>query len=1771
VGINEVKPSATTGGGFVEFFNSTAADFDLQGHYLSDSLSNLTKYQITNPLVVPAGGLATIGFAESNLSLATTTSVILTKPDGTSVVQAISAAIPLDGRSLGQKPSGSGSWFQFGQASPGTANDSNPALRANRLSEVRFAANGRATEIEVANTGLTNVNLTGLFVASAANFSDKVPFTGSLAPGGYATAAVNFPTSAAGEVTIYLIDSTNSVLDAAEVRRTTGVSTAERFPLASNVWYTNTGVGTSGADNAPARSEAIVISEIMAHPPSRHDDGEFLELHNRSANAVSLEGWSMDKGVDFVFPAGTSIPAGGYAILAKNPAYIAASYPGLSAAVYGPYGGNLRNGGELLVLLDNLGREADRVDYKFGGQWPQKASSEGSSLELIHPDMDNSLGSSWRDSDESNKSDFATYSFTGTYRQIRGIPNATAPTVATAMHELYLTLVSDGHVVMKNIKLAKSTAPGTNMIANGDATSHGTGTGVNGFLCTGTHSQSDTLADGFNLISTGTGDTKNNKAEADITGLVAGDILTFSFDARWKSGLPLLIAQTWDRSWGNLFRLPIPANLGTPGAANSTAISASAPTVDNMLHSPPVPSSAQAVTVTARVSSAAGGATVELLERNDVVAGGGAWTTRPMADNGVAPDVRANDGIFSVSVPAKGDGTITQFYVKATGANGQINECPRNGATRPGLWIVDNTPATSSPGILSERYIMAQFDRNAFNQGTGFSAAYDFNFPRMSNYAFNSTMIMGETEIYYNCEVRKGGSPWTRDGGNGMTRLRYKTPGDAVLRNRSKSGLDNDPAGVSRFHNRTVRYMLYLFGYQIPDSEFVQRIFNADAPSLADDQEQTDTDFFERAYGDGGELYEIDDAWYIYDNTDGSETNRIDAGSVTGRWALLDWTSGSAPSPSVTSPIFWHGNWPCRFPEDRYDYSALSSFVINAANNNTAPTAGTVAEADWIRRMSQMLDIEKTALYTAVRGYIGDWDNFTFNRGKNGFFYRRPTDGKFEFHHWDSDLGFQSPYETGVFYGGAGGVGWTNLLNRPYFKRLFIGYLHELYSKYTLNSPRMYAYLDAMNYQASNADSLAPFKTNQFDYRNWFSLRKTRTETELNTAGNNLTRLFVITNTNNQTVATPSINLTGTAPSSIVKVDVLNHPEATFSWNPTVSDYGIWNLNGLRLASGLNELTVRGLDLNGNVVSTLPFNVTLSSNGPPALSLVIEPASLNFGLNETVLFDASGSVDPEGAPLSYAWTILPTQGATLTNPTPAKTEARFTIPGKYSVNLIITDAAGLTATVTKEFAVYSADDFAPFADGDALSGDFTTENLEYRDNFSNLPWYTLEDITGRLQIHIMSDATRPLASPTYTHPLVTRDLPDLGNWLLQTDLELMTRQFGTFMTGLWVEFNNAGTLTRYALAYDGGNNTADAALRVLSATGVGDFTQLSTLPYTTGSSAMKLRITREGGSLLFHTIRDGVPVSLHTAALPATATAVKGGVFASTTPTVTGVPAANVTSSPEVRVAFDYVLLADPANTSSVLSNLRITKIQYNPLTGPEYVELKNIGTTSVDLNGVNFPAGNPFANGFTFGNVSLAPGELAVITADQAAFRDTYGNVARIIGIWTGGGLSNGGERVTLRDTNGNRVHHFVYGDSTAPTWPTTPDGQGPALEIINPQGNYDLGNNWKPSAALAEPGVSPDTDGDGMADNLELRFGTDPNNSGSLPVAGYTVLPNGSRSIAFPAINGRNYEIQRSFNLEEDWGPLQTVMANGTTGTFIDPEFPLNTRAFYRVLALP
>ncbi|HEX2749117.1 MAG TPA: lamin tail domain-containing protein, partial [Verrucomicrobiales bacterium] len=703
--INEVKVSSGSDQGFIEFYNPTGAAVDLNGWYLSDAPANLTKYRITTPLVVSPLGFGTVPFAGTGLGISSPLEIYLTRPDGTTKQTGVTiGSPPTDGRSAGRKPAGGSQWNLYTTPTPGATNQSAALVsQPAKLSEVHFNDVDHVDWIEIANPSAVSLSGAGLYVTSKLDFSDKVPLPASVPAGGCASVTVDYPLDGGGEGLVFLIDSTNNVLDSVELARRPGLNSVQRYPLSGREWY-GASTDTQNAANNPAIHGEIVINEIMAAPPSGHEAGEFVELYNRSAGSVNLTGWRVVDGASYDFPSGTVLGAGQYLVLAKDPAFITANYTGVTN-IYGPFAGTLKNSGELIRLEDDRHNLADLVDFRSGGQWPSGAGGEGSSLELMHPDMDNSQPSAWRASDESSKSVFEPFTLTGVYRELRG-----QPTAVSGCRELLLNMVGDGHVVLKNISLTRALVPATNQILSGDATSHGTGNSSNGFLCTGTHCQSDTLADGFHLISTGSGDTKANKAEVDVVGIQSGDVLTLSFQGRWISGLPLMVAQTWDRSFGKVFRFPVPNNLGTPGAVNSRVIPAAAPVVDNMKHSPVVPTSSQPVVVSARVASTAPLVSVSLMDRIDNVSGNGTWNTTAMNDGGTGGDLVAGDGIWSATVLARGDSTITQFYI--TASNGQTNECPRNGASRPGMWIVDNSPPTPVPGTLVQRFILSLYHRN---------------------------------------------------------------------------------------------------------------------------------------------------------------------------------------------------------------------------------------------------------------------------------------------------------------------------------------------------------------------------------------------------------------------------------------------------------------------------------------------------------------------------------------------------------------------------------------------------------------------------------------------------------------------------------------------------------------------------------------------------------------------------------------------------------------------------------------------------------------------------------------------------------------------------------------------------------------------------------------------------------------------------------------------------------------------------------------------------
>jgi len=120
----------------------------------------------------------------------------------------------------------------------------------------------------------------------------------------------------------------------------------------------------------------VTFNEIQYNPPGSQD-GEWLELHNQMAVNVDLSRWSLAEGISYSFPKGTVIPAGGFIVVAKNPAH--PSLTGLSG-VLGPFAGNLSNSGETIDLLSPTLRLMDRIAYGDDGDWPVAADGYGATL-----------------------------------------------------------------------------------------------------------------------------------------------------------------------------------------------------------------------------------------------------------------------------------------------------------------------------------------------------------------------------------------------------------------------------------------------------------------------------------------------------------------------------------------------------------------------------------------------------------------------------------------------------------------------------------------------------------------------------------------------------------------------------------------------------------------------------------------------------------------------------------------------------------------------------------------------------------------------------------------------------------------------------------------------------------------------------------------------------------------------------------------------------------------------------------------------------------------------------------------------------------------------------------------------------------------------------------------------------------------------------------------------------------------------------------------------
>ena len=162
-----------------------------------------------------------------------------------------------------------------------------------------------------------------------------------------------------------------------------------------------------------ASAQGLVITEINYRSDTVVNKAEFIEIYNNSGLNVDISGWLLDKGVDFQFPAGSTIGAGKYIVVAQNPSAI---YVPPSAKKFGPWDGKLSNKGDEIILRNNTFVEIDKVKYNSWDEWPSVSfkdteyttfdnrsqcdilgtSKVMASLQKMHPDLPGKHAGSWK-------------------------------------------------------------------------------------------------------------------------------------------------------------------------------------------------------------------------------------------------------------------------------------------------------------------------------------------------------------------------------------------------------------------------------------------------------------------------------------------------------------------------------------------------------------------------------------------------------------------------------------------------------------------------------------------------------------------------------------------------------------------------------------------------------------------------------------------------------------------------------------------------------------------------------------------------------------------------------------------------------------------------------------------------------------------------------------------------------------------------------------------------------------------------------------------------------------------------------------------------------------------------------------------------------------------------------------------------------------------------------------------------------------------------------
>jgi hypothetical protein len=911
----------------------------------------------------------------------------------------------------------------------------------------------------------------------------------------------------------------------------------------------------STVDNDVVFGMELVGSAQLSPPlPARDSPESWIELFNRSSNAVNLTGWRLDHLVDYRFAAGATIPAGGYLVVAKDVSYMQALYPNI--AIAGPFTNKLSGTGGSIALKDANNNPVNEVRYYDGGAWPEAANGGGSSLELRDPWADNSKPEAWAASDEGSKAPWVWY----TNRAVA----VASPQPATVYNELILGLLDAGECLIDDLRLVESpTNAPISLLQNGTFSS-----GLAAWRILGDQKgsivpdPSDPANPVLRLLADGPTEYLHNHAEttlkngASYYSIVNGKQYELSFRAKWISGNNLLNSRLWMNRVPRTFELAVPALNGTPGARNSRYETNVGPTFANLHHARTVPLANEAVSITVEVSDPQGVSVCNLFWSVN----GGAWQNGAMSPQGVAGAYQQ----FTGSIPGAAAGAVVQFYVQAMDGQGAISVYPASGTNSRALYQVDDGRALLSLAN-NMRIIMTPVDADYLLRSTNL----------MSNGKIGATFIWQEEEVYYDAGIRVKGSEHGRADANRLGFfLDFRA--DQLFRG-IHSSLGVDRSGGWRFGTT--------FGQ---DEIVIKHIINhvGGLPGMYDDLIRVITPnnqftgpailqmaryggpFLDGQFQNGsdGTTFEYE---YIYDSsatTGGPEGIKLpQEGSVVG----------------VTLS---------NLGDDKENYR-LDFIIKNRRQNDdyselipALKAVGQSAGSSFDAATDQALDVDEWLRAYALSALVGPGDNYGGdNAGHNLMLYTRPEDQKTMYFIWDTDF---------AFYTSATGSITPNIDLQKFIvntdrKRRYYQNLFDI-----INTTYNAAY---MGYWTDHYDNFLPGQ-NFSSILTYIDQRANYVLSQLPTNA-----VFAITSNGGADFATTNntLTLTGTAPLGVrtIEVNGISYP---ITWTSVTN----WTLS-IPLYAGANTLQVQGVTSQGLRSSNALDTISVTNTGTGSLHPVV--------------------------------------------------------------------------------------------------------------------------------------------------------------------------------------------------------------------------------------------------------------------------------------------------------------------------------------------------------------------------------------------------------------------------------------------------------------------------------------------------------------------------------------------------------------------------------------